>query len=249
MRKVSIASILALRSAGSPSKGRMTASGALLLAVLATLVWSAAAPAAPTATITASFGDSCRDVAVHSSKDVSHVVIHYADGRRVKHDDLAGPDFSVDGDTGGEMAFVRVKSGTTTDQFDCRSPAADSPPTALLERKAGGHDDLNPEGTWTSTDCAYLPNVTFCAYGLGWSEPSVSFRGVGSTDPDADIVSWSIDFGDGISTGGSWPMPVEVTHDYGQYGCLCTVVLTVTDSRAHTGSDPMSLNVDNDGFD
>jgi hypothetical protein len=62
-------------------------------------------------------------------------------------------------------------------------------------------------------------------------------------------VSWSIDFGDGTSTGGSWPMPAEVTHDYGQHACLCTNVLTVTDSRTHTASDPMFMNIDNDGLD
>jgi hypothetical protein len=52
-----------------------------------------------------------------------------------------------------------------------------------------------------------------------------------------------------MSMDGSWPMPAVVTHDYGQHGCLCTVVLTLTDSAAHTGSDPMLMNVDNDGFD
>jgi hypothetical protein len=32
-------------------------------------------------------------------------------------------------------------------------------------------------------------------------------------------------------------------------GVLCIVVLTLTDSAAHAGSDPMLMNIDNDGLD
>jgi hypothetical protein len=230
-------------------KGRMTAPGVLVLALISTLGWSAVAPAAPTATVTGSFNDSCRDFEADSSKDISHVVIHYPDGRVVKDEDVDAPDFSIDGDAGDELDFVIVKSGTTTDQFGCQRPPADSPPTAVLERKAGKNDDQNPEGSWTSADCQHAPDTTFCAYGLGVGEPSVSFRGTSSTDPDDDIASWSIDFGGGTSTGGDWPMPAEVTQDYGQHGCLCTVVLTITDSAGHSSSDPMVVNIDNDGLD
>jgi hypothetical protein len=73
--------------------------------------------------------------------------------------------------------------------------------------------------------------------------------GTSSSDPDDDIASWSIDFADGMSMGGHWPMPAEVTHDYGQHACLCAVLLTLTDSAAHTGSDPMVVNIDNHGLD
>jgi PKD domain len=82
-------------------------------------------------------------------------------------------------------------------------------------------------------------------------EPDVSFRATGSTDPDDDIASWSIDFGDGTSTGGNWTTepPAEVTHDYGQLGCVCTVVLAVTDFAGHSSSDQMLVDLDNDGLD
>lgn len=139
-----------------------------------------------------------------------------------KDEDVADPDFSIDGDTGDEIDFAIVKSGTTTEHFACESQLPDSPPTAVLERRAGKNDDQNVEGSWTSADCEFVSNVSFCAYRLVGGEPSVNFRGPGSSDPDDDIVSWSIDFGDGTSTGGSWPMPPEVTHDYGQQTCSCT---------------------------
>jgi hypothetical protein len=222
--------------------------GAVVFALVATLCWSAAAPAAPNASITGSFGDSCRDLAAHSSKDISHVELRYADGRVVKDEHLDGADFAIDGESGQEMASATVKSGTTTEQFAC-SVAPPAPPTAVLERKAGKSDDQHAEGSWTSADCVHDVGVAFCAYGLGVAEPSVSFRGVASADPNDDIVSWSMDFGDGTSTGGSWPMPAEITHDYGQHVCVCTVILTLTDAASHADSDTMSLNIDNDGLD
>ena len=41
---------------------------------------------------------------------------------------------------------------------------------------------------------------------------TISFRGTSSSDPDNDIASWSIDFGDGTSASGSWSTdpPTEV---------------------------------------
>ena len=43
-----------------------------------------------------------------------------------------------------------------------------------------------------------------------------TFRGTSSTDPDNDIVSWSLDFGDGTSVAGDWATnpPTEVSHEY-----------------------------------
>jgi hypothetical protein len=32
------------------------------------------------------------------------------------------------------------------------------------------------------------------------------------------------------------------------YACACTVVLTVTDSAGHGSSDPLVVNIDNDGL-
>ena len=224
------------------------------------LAWSAAAEAVGKgnsgATVTASFAASCTDLEAHSSKDISHVEIHYADGRVVKDEVVHNPDFAIDRGAGDEIGFALVKSGTTREHFACESPLADSPPNAVVERRAGVSDHQNPAGTWTDTDCHpdfNNPNpATFCIYGQVVAEP-VSFRGTGSTDPDGDIVSWSIDFGDGTTpASGTWATdpPVEVTHDYPQLGCVCTVVLTVTDSAGHSSSDPMLVFVDNDpGFD
>lgn len=238
---------------------RLGRTGALI-AALATVALPAAALAAhgngnSAATISGSFGDFCRDFTAHSSKDISHVEIHYADDRVVKDEDVAGPDLSIDGDVGDEIDSAVVKSGTTSEHFACESPIADSPPIAVLERRAGASDHQNPAGTWTDTDCHSdfnNPETMFCIYGSVVAEP-VSFRGTGSTDPDGDIVSWSIDFGDGTTpASGTWATnpPVKVTHDYGQLGCVCTVVLTATDSAAHSSSDPMLVDVDNDpGFD
>jgi hypothetical protein len=231
---------------------------ALFLATTTALVSSVSAPAGNgVATITAdTFTDSCRDVSFHSSKDISYVEIHYADGRVVKDEDVTGPDFSIDGHTGDEIDFAIVKSGTTRDHFACENQRGDNPPTAVLERRAGNFDHQNPAGTWTDTDCHWdfvdNPGTTFCTYGSGVGESTVSFRGTGSTDPDGDIVSWSIDFGDGTTpASGTWATepPVEVAHDYGQIVCVCTVVLTVTDSAGHSSSDPMLVDLDNDGFD
>ncbi len=190
-----------VRGPSLPVKGGMAAAWALVLALIATLAWSAVARAAPIATITGSFSDSCRDFAAHSSKDVSHVVIHHADGRVVKDEDINSPDFLVEGGAGDEIDFAIVESGTTTEQFACARPPTDSAPTGVLERKVGSSDHQNPEGSWTSADCQYAPDTTFCAYGLGVGESSVSFRGTGSTEPDDDIASWSIDFADGTSAG------------------------------------------------
>lgn len=231
---------------------------ALLLATVTSLVVAAAAAADNSAaTIVADpFTDSCRDVSFHSSKDISYVEVHYADGRVVKDEGVVAPDFSIDGDTGDEIDFAIVKSGTTSERFACQSEPAPSPPTAVLERRAGNSDFQNPAGTWTDTDCHWdlvnNPETTFCKYGQGVGEPTVTFRGTGSTDPNGDIVSWSINFGDGTApASGSWitAPPVEVSHDYGVIGCFCTVVLTVTDSAGHSSSDSMLVDLDNDGDD
>jgi hypothetical protein len=100
---------------------RRTALGAFALALIAMLTWTVAAEGAQSgksaATITASFGDSCTDFEAHSSKDISHVEIHYTDGGVVKHEAIDDPDFSIDG--GDKVGFAIVKSGTTAQRFDC----------------------------------------------------------------------------------------------------------------------------------
>jgi len=253
---------------------RMVAGGAIL-------AWLAAAPEAlakpgrghSAATITASFADSCRDLAAHSSKDISHVEFHYADGRLTKDESIGRPDYAIDGGAGEEIAFVVVKSGTTSEQFDCEQD--NRAPTARLEIETpencgpfwGGGlfcEQSLPRTAWTSTSeipddggtqsgmfawgCGALSHPSLCSF-------TFSFRGSGSDDPDGDITSWSLDFGDGTSVSGSWSaaLPLEVRHEYprdywsvcrgvvNSIPSLCVITLTVTDSAGQSHSDTMVM--------
>ena len=259
---------------------------ALLLALAVTLAWLVAAPMAAAkaggsnsaATITGSFADSCRDFTTHASKvvsqqgkDISHVVLHYADGRVVKDETINSPDFTVDGGPGAEIDSATVKSGTTNETFVCQQ--SNDPPTAVLEVNT-------PEGcfTWddgkvdcdgTATRTTWTQSTTALGYGLvafdcSWPDDqscvqhempcgqkdfyslcriTYTYRGTSSTDQNDDIVSWSIDFGDGSSVGGDWATnpPSEVSHEYLIHYCpTCTrepATLTVTDSAGHTSSN------------
>ena len=259
---------------------------ALLLALAVAVAWLVAAPmtsaktdaTTSAASITGSFADSCRDFMTHATKfgsqqgkDISHVVIRYADGRVVKDETIDSPDFSVDGGPGAEIDSATVKSGTTSETFVCQRST--DPPTAILEVNT-------PEGCFTwddgKVDCAgtedrttWTQSTTALGYGLvafdcGWpNDPSCvqhempcgqkdfyslcrityTFRGTTSTDPDDDIVSWSIDFGDGTFSSGDWATnpPTEVSHEYLIHYCpTCTrepATLTVTDSAGHTSSN------------
>ena len=93
--------------------GFLVAAGVMLLRL-------PAAGASPQATITGQFGDACRAFAAHASKDISHVVIQYVDGSVVRDETVNGPDFSVGGGSGDEIASVVVKSGTTSTSFPCQ---------------------------------------------------------------------------------------------------------------------------------
>jgi hypothetical protein len=102
-----------------------------------------------------------------------------------------------------------------------------SPPTAVLEAKVG------PGGEYTTDDVSgcFIPLAFF-------------FRGTNSTDPDNNIATWSIDFGDGASTGTqSWTTnpPDDVLHLYfpGQH----TAVLTVTDAAGASDTDSSVVTV------
>ncbi len=257
---------------------RRSALGALALALVA-LVWSAVALAGAggnsAATITASFADGCRDLAVQSSKDISHVDLHYTDGLVVKDESTTTPDYVHDGSAGDEIDFAVVKSGRTTETFTCSSPK--TPPTAVLEVKTPEgycftwHDGLvDCDGrvartSWTHSTVPAL-DYGMVRFGCGWPDDqscvghvmpcgqkdfyslcqvTYTFRGTSSTDPDDDIVSWSIDFGDGIFTSGDWITnpPTEVSHEYLIHYCpTCSrdpAILTVTDSAGHTDSDAL----------
>src|SRR5688500_7090210 len=103
------------------SRSRSRRLGALGAVALVLLAWSAVALAASggnsIATISGSFADSCRDFTAHSSKDISHVELRYADGRVVKDETIEKPDYSLDGAVGDELGSATVKSGTTTETF------------------------------------------------------------------------------------------------------------------------------------
>lgn len=242
------------------SARRRLARGALALVVPVTLLFSANGLAAPggnsAATITGSFTDSCRDLVAHSSKDISHVDIHYVDGRVVKDESTTTPDFAIDGDAGDEIDFAVVKTGTTIETFAC--PRTNSPPTAILE--INGPCGMLSDGTLScdidqprSIWAWNQPGNGFVFWGCNHDQfclgkpTDPAFRGTASTDPDGDIVSWSIDFGDGTSTGGSWTTdaPIELVHAYPPFPDVFTispvVTLTVTDSAGQTDSDAMQL--------
>ena len=220
---------------------------ALLIATLALLLAAPTAQAAPgrgnsAATITASFTDSCRDFAAHSSKDISHVELNYADGRVVKDEGITRPDYALDGSAGEEIELTVVKSGTTRERFECVQ--ANGPPTALLEIEtpescgpffSGGlqcdqsvprtdwtikseiPDDGGDESGFLTWGCEFANNPALCPF-------VVSFHGTNSSDPGNDIASWLLEFSDGTSASGDWGTdpPTEVSHDYlpfGDFGC------------------------------
>ena len=250
--------------------------GALTLMVIAILAWLVATPGAQArsrgnsaATITAAFGDSCRDFAAHSSKDISYVELHYVAGSVIKDESIKSPDHAVDGAAGDEIEYAIVKSGTTIEEFGC--VPSNHAPTAVLEIQtpecgpffSGGLqcEQSMPRTIWTSA--SQIPDdggthSGFLHWGCGFLTPrsqcsfTFSFRGIGSMDPDGDITSWSLDFGDGTSVSGSWSTvpPTEVVHEYVLDSChgvfnsqagACVITLTVTDSAGQTHSDTIVM--------
>ena len=253
---------------------------ALGLAVIA-LASSAAALADrggnSAATITGSFSDGCRDFTSHASrvgsqqgKDISYVELHYVDGRVVRDETIRSPDYAIDGAVGGEIDFAVVKSGTTTESFDCVLESR--PPTAILEVKTpqcntflDGLVDCSGQiarTTWSrsTTDFGYGLIRFFCSWPddqtcvdavmpceqielYSACRVTYTFRGTSSTDPDNDITSWSLDFGDGTSLAGDWTTnpPTEISHEYLDWHCpTCSrepATLTVTDSAGQTDTD------------
>lgn len=256
---------------------RYLARSALALVVPAILLFPAAVRAAPcgngTATITGFFIDAIRDFTAESNKDISYVVIHYIDGRVVKHKRIETTTYSIDGGAGDEIDFVVVTSGRTTKTFTYSQ--TNNPPTALLEINTPPVDQslanchafsfgglacevASPRTDWTGTseipDDGGAESGSFhwvCGAVLA-CPPTITatIRGTSSSDPDNDIVSWSLDFGDGTIVGGSWSAdpPTGVFHDYGPDTTTCSgplgacvVVLTVTDALGQSDSDTLLM--------
>lgn len=234
-----------------------------LLLVAASGVLPAPVGAVPGAAITGAFADACRSFTAHSSKDISHVEVHYADGRVVKNEAIDSRDYALHGSATDEITSVVVKSSTTRVTFSCTRPS--SPPTAYLEILV--HEGCSPDGfgdppymlcyglshrsVWVRPDGRSDGNIqigitrdTDVLPQLTWS-----FRGTMSSDPDNDIVSWSVDFGDGSTpVGGSWSTnpPAEVTHTFAS--CVraedCTVptvTLTLTDAGGNSDIDTLTI--------
>jgi hypothetical protein len=206
-------------------------------------------------TITGSFNDSCRDFAAQSGKDISFVEIRYADGRRIKDESIISREFEIDGGSGDEIDVAIVKSGTTRAMFSCTN--TNSPPTAVLEIRTPPLENchLNNEvhplclGSAERTDWS---RPTGGVIGFAFEGPfppmSFDFRGATSSDPDNDIVSWSIDFGDGTSTSGNWSTepPAVITHTYAGFAVLSgmpSVTLTVIDGAGQSATDTMTMFV------
>src|SRR5262245_60724761 len=240
-------------------------------AILALLV---AAPAAQApskgksaATITAAFSNSCRSFAARSSKDISHVEIHYVSGLAVKDETINSHDYAVQGGVGEEIAFADVKSGTTIEEFSC--VPSNAAPTALLEINTPPIDQTHegcldfwfggllcerssPRTAWTNNTqvpdnggsdsglldwgCGLLTHPSLCS-------PVMIFRLTGSSDPDGDLASWTLDFGDGTSVSGDWStgLPATIAHDYSRSLGFGVVTLTVTDSAGQSDTDVIRM--------
>ena len=227
-----------------------------LLAILVVGANSAvpAAHALPTAEITGEFGDSCRDFAARSSKEISHVAITYADGRVVKDEAIASRAYALDGGVGDEIDSVVVKSATTTAPFTC-DDVGDAPPEAVLELQVTSTcgvvredpplmhcptADTEARTEWTSFD----GSVGWLLGDLCVNDPSLcrfTLRGTGSSDPDGDLMGWSVDFGDGTSATGDFATTPPTGLVLALSGCnqASTVTLTVSDSGGRTDSDSM----------
>ena len=68
---------------------------------------------------------------------------------------------------------------------------------------------------------------------------TVIFDGSGSSDSDGTLMSWTLDFGDGMSDSGAGPPPANESHTYaaGSY----TATLTVTDDQAVSDSATVAV--------
>ncbi len=230
-----------------------------LLSIALIVGWSpvlaASGSANSGATITGSFNDDCRDFTATSSKDMSHVEIHFSDARVVKDETVGSRDYEIDGAAGDEIHVAIVKAGTTRQSFTCQ--AVNDPPTAVLEIRTPRLVDcqLNDEAfplCLGSAERTEWSRPTGGIVGFAFEAPfpafTFTFRGTSSSDPDNDIVSWSIDFADSTSTIGNWlaQPPSEITHVYAGFDVLSelpAVTLTVMDAAGQSDMDTITLAV------
>jgi hypothetical protein len=130
---------------------------------------------------------------------------------------------TVTQDDGGTATDTAMVTATGSVQDD--PPAA---PAAVLEFT----NNNCLAGSWSSEQSGAC------------NTPNWKFRGSQSYDDDDGIASWSIDFGDGNSTGtisGS-PPPDGVSHNF--VNRFNTVTLTVTDQAGKSSTDSLQINTD-----
>ena len=132
--------------------------GALSFVLFTSHVLSSSVLAAPgnsAATITGSFGESCRDFTAFSTKDISHVEVTYLGGYVEKDEDGDRSDLMIDGDAGEEIESVLVKSGTTVERFGC-DPGPPAPCSDGVDNDGNGLTDYPADpgcaGPWDNDE-------------------------------------------------------------------------------------------------
>ena len=91
--------------------------GLILIMTMAGSAGAAGPSPKSAADISVGFSADCMDLTALSSKDISFVEIHFADGTAIKDEPTASPWYSYDG--GVVITDVSIKSGTTLQTFDC----------------------------------------------------------------------------------------------------------------------------------
>ena len=143
----------------------------------------------------------------------------------------------------------------TLDFGDNSAEAAGSgtPPSSLPHTYAAGtytavltvKDDNGASGTDSvAVDANVPPTAALTADKTSGPTPlAVKFDGSGSTDSDGSIASWTLNFGDGSTTGPtSGPVPSSIPHTYTS-ACSCTASLKVTDNQGAQSTATVSMHV------
>jgi PKD repeat protein len=119
-----------------------------------------------------------------------------------------------------------------------------TPGTIYHYRVVATHSD---NGTGDGKDATFTTDVPPTAAlkadkASGAAPLPVTFDGSGSSDPDGSIASWTLSFGDGISTSGPGPVPSSIPHNYSS-SCSCTASLTVTDNQGAQSKATKTIQV------